>query len=155
MRVQAHVDQWHTCRQIEANSLVQSEPIKSWAIVHRFYAAVHLIQAYLLTKNVRFRADNHIERGKAIRESTELKKNFRDAYRTLKDTSEDVRYTAGYKPSSEDYVNTASALSTVESVLTSKLKTAGANFPAPAASPAPQAAPPPVISMVAKAPEEI
>ncbi len=40
MSVQAHVDQWHTCRQIEANSLVQSEPSKSWAIVHRFYAAV-------------------------------------------------------------------------------------------------------------------
>jgi hypothetical protein len=69
-----------------------------WEIVIRFYAAVHLLQAYLLTKNARFHVETHADRFRAIDASPELVKNrnFRRAYSLLRDLSERVRYDAGF-----------------------------------------------------------
>src|ERR1700739_2299514 len=70
-----------------------------WACVVRFYAAVHLMNTYLIDKSqVRFdpASAEHTERKKAMDRCPEL----RDApkrYRQLKDISESVRYDAGFK----------------------------------------------------------
>jgi hypothetical protein len=70
-----------------------------WSCVVRFYAAVHLMTAYLIDKpRVRFdpASAEHAERKRAMDRCPEL----RDApkrYRQLKDISESVRYDAGFK----------------------------------------------------------
>lgn len=87
----------------------------------RFYAALHLLQAYLLSKHHRFEARRHNDRWKAIRDSPELKQNFHRAYRRLQDVSEQIRYEAGFVPRAEDYQNTRADLGVVRSFLTSKV----------------------------------
>jgi hypothetical protein len=69
-----------------------------WACVVMFYAAVHLMTAYLVMKsNVVLdpSAAVHPERKKAMDRCPELK-DSRDKYRQLKDLSESVRYDPGF-----------------------------------------------------------
>jgi hypothetical protein len=77
----------------------QLDDDRGWSIVVRFYAALQLINAYLIDKgNLQFRPESteHKERKAALERSPEL----RDApqkYRQLKDLSESVRYHAGFQ----------------------------------------------------------
>jgi hypothetical protein len=71
----------------------------AWSCVVRFYAALHLVNAYLIDKsNVRLdpAASAHIERKKAMDRCPELREAPRK-YRELKDLSERVRYDAGFQ----------------------------------------------------------
>jgi hypothetical protein len=69
-----------------------------WSCVIRFYAALHLITAYLIEKtNIRFQPSGaaHLDRKRVMEKCPEL----RDApkkYRELKDLSESIRYDAGF-----------------------------------------------------------
>jgi len=97
---------------------------KAWSCVVRFYAAVHLINAYLIDKSqVRFdpSAGEHTERKKAMDRCPEL----RDApkrYRQLKDISESVRYDAGFKYTDENHKQVKAHLDKIRSVVEPKIK---------------------------------
>ena len=75
----------------------------AWAIVFRFYAALHLTQGYLVTKSKRFDAKSHGERKKAIKDSPELRGRFRESFEDLQDLSENVRYDPLFSPTVGDY----------------------------------------------------
>jgi hypothetical protein len=71
---------------------------KDWVCVAMFYAALHLMTAYLvMKKNVAFDpgAGAHPDRRKAMDACPELKES-RTKYRELKDLSEAVRYDPGF-----------------------------------------------------------
>lgn len=75
----------------------------AWSCVVRFYAAVHLMNAYLIDKkNVRFDAEAaaHDERRKAMAKCPELRE-APAKFRELKDLSERVRYDASYDYTAE------------------------------------------------------
>src|SRR5262245_33280957 len=94
-----------------------------WSCVVRFYAAVHLINAYLIDKShVRFdpAAAEHTERKKAMDRCPEL----RDApkrYRQLKDVSEAVRYDAGFKFTDEHRKEARTSLAKIVAIVEPKL----------------------------------
>ncbi len=77
---------------------------RDWNCVVRFYAALHLVTAYLIDRShVRFDPGSaeHAGRKKAMDRCPEL----RDAprrYRQLKDISESVRYDAGFRYTDEN-----------------------------------------------------
>src|SRR5438046_992159 len=71
---------------------------ENWRCVVLFYAALHLMSAYLAEKqNVRFDPSSavHHTRAKALAKCSELRESP-EKYRQLKDISESVRYDAGY-----------------------------------------------------------
>jgi uncharacterized membrane-anchored protein YjiN (DUF445 family) len=92
-----------------------------WVVVLRFYVALHILQSYLITKDIRFEAKRHGDRLKAIRNSPELRRNFEDAYRRLQDVSEQVRYDPGYNARALDLKQSASDLQTVHTFLDNKI----------------------------------
>lgn len=106
-----------------ADELSVRDPRTDWELVVRFYAALHLTQAYLLTKHHRFEAKRHDERWRAIKDSPELAKGnrFPVAYKWLQDVSEQVRYDAGFKPRAEDFFSAAKKQALVSSFLDAKL----------------------------------
>ena len=78
---------------------------KAWSCVVRFYAAVHLVNTYLIDKSqVRFdpASAEHAERKRAMDRCPELRDTPK-RYRQLKDISESVRYDAGFKYSDEHH----------------------------------------------------
>lgn len=95
-----------------------------WELVIRFYAVLHLIDAYLATKAERFIADRHEVRLRAIRESPELRKNpaFERAYRELKQISEQVRYDAGFVVDNVTLVRGRERHAALRSVLVPKIE---------------------------------
>jgi hypothetical protein len=93
-----------------------------WAIVARFYAAMHVLEAYLLTKNGRFFAKRHDERWRAVKASPELRENFRAAYAQLHDVSEQVRYDPGFTATGDNINQSEVNLRLVHSVLDSKIE---------------------------------
>jgi hypothetical protein len=96
----------------------------AWSCVVRFYAALHLINAYLIDKkNVRLdpEATAHMERKAAMDKCPEL----RDApkkYRELKDLSERARYDATweYTPARHDMAK--AFLAKIVAIVEPKLK---------------------------------
>src|SRR5579883_2580186 len=71
---------------------------RAWSCVIRFYAALHLINAYLIEKSqLQFdpASTEHKERKKAMDDCPELREAPK-RYRQLKDLSESVRYDAGF-----------------------------------------------------------
>lgn len=60
-----------------------------WAVIALFYASLHLAQAYLVRRGVF--ADTHVRRERQMLMLPELE-SVLDAYRTLRDRSEDARY---------------------------------------------------------------
>ncbi len=95
-----------------------------WRCVARFYAAVHLMNAYLIDKS-RFQFDpasaEHWGRKKAMDRCPEL----RDApkrFRQLKDISEAVRYDAGFKYTEENESEVKRFLEKIGAIVEPKLK---------------------------------
>jgi len=94
----------------------------AWAVVLRFYAALHLTQAYLLTKAQRFHATDHGGMWRAIRAAPELRQDFRDAYSALRTASELVRYDPAFAASAQHLADATANLGVVDRVLTGKLQ---------------------------------
>jgi hypothetical protein len=96
----------------------------AWSCVVRFYAALHLMNAYLIDKaNVRLDPSGaaHLERKKAMERCPEL----RDApsrYRELKDMSEWVRYDAGFVYQASHHRKAKSFLDKIAAIVEPKLK---------------------------------
>ena len=99
---------------------------KAWSCVVRFYAAVHLVNTYLIDKSqVRYdpASAEHTERKKAMDRCPEL----RDApkrYRQLKDVSESVRYDAGFKYTEEHHKDVRANLAKIIAIVEPKIKKA-------------------------------
>lgn len=95
-----------------------------WEVVVRFYAALHFVQGYFMTKNERFEAKRHDQREQAIRSSPELTKNpkFHLAYRRLQHVSEQVRYDPGFVAQQQHVEQARTDLTIVESVVRTKLE---------------------------------
>jgi hypothetical protein len=99
---------------------------KAWSCVVRFYAAVHLMNTYLIDKShVHFDpvAAEHTERRRAMERCPEL----RDApkrYRQLKDISESVRYDAGFQYTDEHHTYVKAILAKIAAIVEPKIKKA-------------------------------
>jgi hypothetical protein len=124
--VPAHCRTWLKYRE-RASAYAQTfEADAAWTIVFRFYAALHLTQAYLLAKGIpRFEASSHAERDRAIRDATELTRRFSCDYRDLKNLSESVRYDPDFVATPNDHQNAQAWLGVVESIVKPKLKSKG------------------------------
>ncbi len=97
---------------------------KAWTCVVRFYAAVHLMNTYLIDKS-HIRLDpasaEHTERKKAMDRCPEL----RDApkrYRQLKDISESVRYDAGFQYTDDHHKDVKANLDKIIAIVEPKIK---------------------------------
>jgi hypothetical protein len=99
---------------------------RGWSCVVRFYAALHLTNAYLIDKpSLRFNPEStdHKERTQAMAQCPEL----RDApkkYRLLKDLSEWVRYNVKYVYAAEDCDESIALLTKIVAIVEPKLKRA-------------------------------
>jgi hypothetical protein len=97
---------------------------EGWSIVIRFYAALHLVNAYLVEKtNVALNLDAtaHEHRKKAMRNCPEL----RDApkkYRELKDLSELVRYSPTYNFVPADAEESIALFTKIVAIVDPKIK---------------------------------
>jgi hypothetical protein len=94
-----------------------------WTCVVRFYAALHLITAYLLEKkNVRFdpSASAHPDRKRAMERCPELREAPR-RYRQLKDLSESVRYDPGFKFTQEHKESSKNSLRRIVAIVEPKI----------------------------------
>jgi len=96
----------------------------AWSCVIRFYAALHLINAYLIDKStVHFdpTSTEHKERKKVMDQCPEL----RDApqkYRQLKDISESVRYDAGFEYTTEHHKSSKAIFDKIVAIVDSKIR---------------------------------
>jgi hypothetical protein len=95
-----------------------------WVCVVLFYAAVHLLTAYLVLKqNVSFdpAAGSHPQRKKALDACPELKSAPRK-FRELKDLSESVRYDPGFVFDAEHLTDAKAHLAKCVAIVEPKLK---------------------------------
>lgn len=121
-----HVTYWRTFRTVAGVLGTSATPLRHWAIVVRFYSALHLTEAYMRTKAERFWASTrHEDRRRNIRDSPELGRRFAAAYDTLKSVSERLRYEPPDSITDRDHTETEKALEQVESFLRSKLSSQG------------------------------
>jgi len=121
--VKQHFDRYKSEDSL-AGQIESQLPSTHWRIVIQFYAAMHLLQAYLLTKNKRFHAIRHYDRSQAIRTSPELKRPFPERYRMLHNISEQVRYDPGFDGTGY-FEKAATYLATVKQTLLPKLGRTG------------------------------
>ena len=89
---------------------------QEWAIVLSFYAAVHIIEGYMRTKDERFWSEDHVRRVKSLRQSPEARQ-VAALYRDLTDLSESVRYQPGFQPKDQDFDHARDWLHRIESML--------------------------------------
>ena len=107
-----------------AAELKERIPTTDWRIVVNFYAALHFVQAYLISKNIRFHAKRHHERKDAIRKSPELRHPFPTHYAILQDVSEQVRYDPGFVASGH-VADSHNWLATTKATVFPKLRSKG------------------------------
>lgn len=94
-----------------------------WSCVVRFYAALHLINAYLIDKeNIRFDpgSTEHRERKAGMDQCPELRDAPRK-YRQLKDLSESVRYDAGFQFKEEHQKYSMGLLDRIVAIVEAKI----------------------------------
>lgn len=99
---------------------------RNWACVVRFYAALHLLNAYLTDKiNLHFNPESteHKERKQAMARCPELR-DAPEKYRRLKDLSEDVRYKVNFTFADEDDELSKRLLDRIVAIVEPKLKKA-------------------------------
>jgi hypothetical protein len=97
---------------------------RGWSCVVMFYAALHLMSAYLILKhNVRFdpTAAAHPERKRAMDACPELR-DSRKKYRELKDLSESVRYDPGFVYNDQHHADAKNHLERIFAIVEPKLK---------------------------------
>ena len=99
---------------------------RGWSCVVRFYAALHLMNAYLVGKNnVRLKpgATDHQERKAVMAQCPELR-DAPDRYRRLKDLSELVRYNVEFVYAEDDREDAIAWLDKIVAIVEPKLKKA-------------------------------
>ena len=129
----AHHDRYQYLRRLYDAYPASLPAFRDWEIVVCFYSALHLVQAYFCTKDLRFQAARHDQRWTAIKQSPELSKSrpFVQAYKMLQDVSEQVRYEPGFSVSSGHLQLATANLETVERMLRAKVNRAlAAHHPA-------------------------
>jgi hypothetical protein len=97
---------------------------RGWSCVVRFYAALHLLNAYLIDKrNISFDPESteHRERTRALSQCPELRE-VPHRYRNLKNLSESVRYDVHYAFTEEDVMNSIVWLNKIVAIIEPKLK---------------------------------
>jgi len=123
VNAQAHVEK---AARHSATADAMSDAPNEWEIVVRFYAALHLVQAYLVDKGLDGPPENHGQRSKAIRDNTELSQGRGRAFRTvfdrLKSVSEQVRYDAGFTATTADIEKSRTDLATADAFIRPKLR---------------------------------
>ena len=118
--VREHFARWRsTAALVGAYRKALSSTFPDWELVFRFYAAVHIAQAYLLTKGERYEASNHRERWEALKACPELVRTprFLASYKMLREISEQVRYVPAFVPRPEDYDEASKSQDLVERTL--------------------------------------
>jgi len=96
---------------------------RAWACVAMFYAALHLITAYLIMKkSVRLDPTSavHPSRKKAMDQCPELGES-RTKYRELKDLSEAVRYDPGFTYDAQHHLNATKHFAKVIAIVEPKV----------------------------------
>ena len=99
---------------------------RGWACVVRFYAALHLVNAYLIDRsNLRFDPESteHKERKQAMARCPELR-DAPEKYRQLKDLSEEVRYKVNLAFSDKDDELAKTLFAKIVAIVEPKLKKA-------------------------------
>jgi hypothetical protein len=100
---------------------------RGWNCVVRFYAALHLMNAYLIDKrNIDFDPESteHKERTQAMVRCPELR-DAREKYRWLKNLSESLRYDVRYAYADEDRENSIAWLEKIIAIVEPKLQKQG------------------------------
>jgi hypothetical protein len=122
----AHEKRWRVLRELADKHAISLAEHADWELVIRFYAGLHILQAYFCTKDPRFQAARHDERIRAIDQSPELRKvaGFRVAYRMLQDMSEQVRYAPTFIVKDSDVQGARRNLGLLERTLEGKLRRA-------------------------------
>lgn len=109
----------------ESLRLGMDESQKEWSVVASFYSALHLVDGYLLSKNVT--VENHGDRKRQMRRRSEISQGRGQAicrnYYWLQDKSEQVRYDAGYALNGDDVAEAKRKLNTLVSFFRPKLQT--------------------------------
>jgi hypothetical protein len=117
----AHYDKWIRNRTLASRCRASlSSDGEEWAIVIAFYAAVHIVEGYLRSKDSRFWARDHVERVKKLREAPETR-TVAALYGNLRDLSESVRYQPVFSPNEVDFTNANEWLTKIESILKARL----------------------------------
>lgn len=103
-----------------------SDGVREWAIVMRFYAALHIVNSYLVTKDESFDVHSHSERERLVKKYPELSweskaRPFYTAFKELKAVSEQVRYDSRFLAQSSDVLRSETNLDRVISYLATKL----------------------------------
>jgi hypothetical protein len=91
---------------------LSNAPYPDWVATVTFYAALHCVQAYLLSKRPPENPQSHMARDISI-DNDPFLNSVRNSYRDLQDVSEAARY-YGFKPSSDELKKTASDLAAVK-----------------------------------------
>lgn len=125
----AYAARWRHLRRLADAYATALPQYSDWEVVLRFYAGLHLLQAYFSTKNPRFQAARHFDRIQAINASPELTKvrGFKTAYRMLQDVSEQVRYDPAFGVNATHVGQARQNLMLVERTLEGKVERALAN----------------------------
>jgi hypothetical protein len=92
-----------------------------WCAVVAFYAAMHVLDAYLSAKQFAFPIDSHPNRNRAIRLSPELRR-CGTSYREPQEVSEQVRYDPGFQYQEFHHGQAKFNLTKVAAVLEPKIK---------------------------------
>jgi hypothetical protein len=126
--VSAHVGRYVSHRALAERFFTLEPPAHEGGIVFAFYAALHLVQAYLLTKGERFLSDNHGARRAAMRGAPELRPLL-SVYALLQARSEGVRYNPTFIATEATRDGARQHLGRVESVVKGKLGAKGVGVP--------------------------
>lgn len=96
-----------------------------WACVTLFYAAVHLVNSYLVLKpELNFQPSDavHTDRDKTIRRRCPELQYAKDHYRDLKDLSVNIRYVPGFKFNAQHLAIAKTYFSQVKSIVEPMVK---------------------------------
>lgn len=113
---QQHLERF---RHMAASARRQSESSpddREWACVALFYAALHLLDAYLIAKQPGANLDTHSARNRAIAVNSELRR-FGNAYRMLQNISEEIRYIPTHSTSPEEWNTAQSSFAKIVAVI--------------------------------------
>lgn len=117
--LQRHEELSQACVAFEA--LEESDPIRPWGLVVRFYSALHLVEAYIVAKGLPNSGD-HGARGRQFSKLKELER-ARRAYDLLQQVSEAVRYIPEATIGATEWTETSTALAKLTSIVRPKLDT--------------------------------
>lgn len=128
--VQAHLTRWGEFKQLAVDFDTNFVGRSDWSIVLRFYAVLHLVDAYLTARNPQYVPESHADRDDAIHDKINgLPKEARRAYFRLKGLSRDVRYEPEFRARPEDRAQVRSDMASVVLEVKKPLETLGYRVP--------------------------